>query len=134
MKQSPLTKEELQEQLKAIAKKEEKEIIEKNYPEFKKYEGRFFRQSNNYGCPKKPSDYWWYYTKVIEVRPEDVYDTRGNGITSHFKGWSFQLDKYNQLTVELEKTGYIHSLGQEISQEKFNNAWNKAMENLDKLP
>jgi CCR4-NOT transcriptional regulation complex NOT5 subunit len=45
------TKEQLQKQLDAIAKQEQKEMIEKHYPEFKKLEGAFYKTRNNYSCP-----------------------------------------------------------------------------------
>lgn len=127
------TKEQLQKQLNAIAKQEEKELIEKHYPEFKKLEGTFYKTRNNYSCPEKPSDYWFLYTKITEIKPDDVYDTRGNGVACHFKGWSFQTCKYSNFSVEQEKRGYVHSLGKQITEQEFIEAWNKAMSALDKL-
>lgn len=127
------TKEQLQKQLNAIAKQEEKELIEKHYPEFKKLEGTFYKTRNNYSCPEKPSDYWWLYTKITEIKPDDVYDTRYNGVACHFKGWSFQTCKNGNFSVEQEKIGYVHSLGKQITEQEFVEAWNKAMSNLDKL-
>lgn len=130
---SKLTKEQLKKQLNYITKKEEKEMIEKHYPEFKKLEGTCYKTKNTYGCPKKPSDYWFLYTKITKIKREDVYDTIGNGVTCRFKGWSFQNSKYNNFSVELKKTGYVHSLGKQITEEEFIEAWNRAMSKLDKL-
>jgi hypothetical protein len=127
------TKEQLQKKLNAIAKKEEKEMIEKHYPEFKKLEGKFFKKRNNYSLPKKPSDYWFYYTKVTQIKPEYVYDTRGNGANCFFKGYSFQTCKLGNTTIEKIDTGYVSSLGVEITEKEFNEAWNKLMSSLDKL-
>jgi hypothetical protein len=127
------TKEQLQKQLNAIAKQEEKDIIAKYYPEFKKLEGTFYKVKTSYSCPTKPSDYWWIYTKVTEIKPDDVYNTNGNGVTCHFKGWSFQNCRDGNFSVEQEKIGYVHSLGKQITQQEFIQAWNNAMANLDKL-
>lgn len=127
------TKEQLQKQLDAIAKQEQKEMIEKHYPEFKDFEGRHFKTKNNYSSPEKPSDYWWLYTKVLTIKPEDIYDTGINGIASHFKGYSFQTTKYGNVEIEKNKQGYIHSLGQEITEKEFIEAWNKLMSTLDNL-
>ena len=126
-------KEQLQKQLNAIAEQEEKELIEKHYPEFKKLEGTFYKRINNFSLPKKSSDYWFLYTKVTEIKPEYVYDTRGNGVACYFKGWSFQTDKYGNFSVVQEKSGYVHSLGEQITEQEFLKAWNKAMSDLDKL-
>lgn len=127
------TKEQLQKQLAAIAKQEKEQIIKKYYPEFKKLEGTFYKTRNNYSCPEKPSDYWWVYTKITKIDPKDVYDTRGNGVTSHYTGWSFQTCKYGNFSVEKEKRSYVHSLGKKITEQEFIDAWNKAMSNLDSL-
>jgi len=133
MKKGNPIKEQLQKQLNAIAKQEEKELIAKHYPEFKKLEGKYFKYKNSYSCPEKPSDYWFLYTKITEIKPDDVYNTRGNGVACHFKGWSFQTDKYANISVEKKKTGYVHSLGQEITENEFHSAWDKIIEALNNL-
>jgi len=133
MKKLTLSKEQLQKQLDEIAKKEEQEMIETHYPKFKKFEGKFFKTSNCYSCPEKPSDYWWLYTKITEIKPKDIYNTRGNGVASHYTGWSFQVDKYGQISIEREKSGYIHSLGQEITEKEFNAAWDKMIDKINAL-
>lgn len=127
------TKRELQQQLKAIVEQEHKEMIEKYYPEFKKYEGRFFKVRNNYSRPEKPSDYWWLYKKVVEIKPNNIYDTGSNGVACHYSGWSFETDSYGTFTVSQRNMGYLHSLGEEITEAEFNAAWNKAMDRLDNL-
>lgn len=126
-------KKQLSRELKTIAEQEQKAMVEKYYPEFKKLEGTFWKIRNNYSLPQKPSDYFWLYTKITEVKPEDVYDTGGNGITSHVRGWSFQTCKYGIFTVEKQKAAYAHHLGQQITEEEFNDAWNAAIDSLDKL-
>jgi len=128
-----LSKEDLQKQLNAIAKQEEKEMIEREYPKFKEFEGRCFKTRNNYSCPEKPSDYWFLYTKITSVKKADIYDTRANGPASHYTGWSFQTDKYGRVNVEKEVRGYIHSLDKEISEKEFKSAWNKVIDGLNKM-
>ena len=127
------TKEQLQKQLNAIAWQEKKELIETHYPEFKKFEGRYFKVKNHYGNPEKRSDWWWLYTKVTQINPDDVYDTNGNGVGCHCKGYTFQTCKYGNVEIEKNKQTYIHSLGQEITEKEFVEAWNKLMSNLEKL-
>ncbi len=61
-------KEELQKQLDEIKKQEEKELVDKHYPEFKKFEGKCFKMRNNYSLPEVPSDYWWLYKKVVKIK------------------------------------------------------------------
>lgn len=133
-KNTQITKEQLQKQINAITAQEEKEMIEKHYPKFKKLEGTFYKQKDNYSCHNKASDYWFSYTKVTKIKPTDIYDTKGNGITSRFEGYAFRTDKYGTFSVNKEKIGYVHSLGIQISEQEFNQAWNKAMQNLNKLP
>lgn len=128
-----LTKEQLQKQLNDIAEKENKEMVEKYYPEFKKFEGRYFKYKNNYSCPTKKSDYWFTYTKVVKVSPDDIYDTRGNGVTSRFNGWYFEVDKFGHTSISSIEGGYIHSLDKEITETEFNKAWNKMVDGFEKL-
>ena len=125
-----LTKEQLRAELAKIEQQERKDLIKNEYPNFKKLEGTFWKTRNGYGGGTKK---WWYYTKITKIKPSDVYDTCGNGITSTFEGYTFQTCTYNTFTVEQEKRGYIHSLGEQISESEFNAAWNKAMDELNKL-
>ena len=128
------TKEQLQKQLNAIAKQEEKELIERHYPEFKKLEGTFYKKRTNYGFPEKPTDYWFLYTKITEIKPDDVYaNGNGVGVACHFNGWSFQTCKYGNFTVEQEKKGYVDCLGEQITEQEFIDAWNKTMPSINKL-
>jgi hypothetical protein len=133
LKKELTKKEQLQKELNAIAKQEHKEMIDANYPEFKKLEGRFFKYKNSYSLPEKPSDYWWLYQKVIEIKPEDIY-MGANGPLSHYRGWSFQTDKHGTITIENNKHGYVHGLEKEITEAEFNEAWNKMVERLSNLP
>jgi len=128
-----LSKEELKKQLKLISEKENQELIEKHYPEFKKLEGKCFKNRNNYSCPEKPSDYWWLYTKITEIKPEDLYDTGGNGVACHYKGYSFQTDKDGNVSTQKIDYGYVHSLQKEISEKEFDKAFENMISALNEL-
>ena len=123
-----LTKEQLRAQLVKIEQQERKELIKNEYHNFKKLEGTFWKTRNSYGDGKK----WWYYTKITQIKPAHIYEN-SNGVTSRFIGYTFQTCTYKILTVEKEKTGYIHSLGKQISKAEFNAAWKKAMDGLTTL-
>jgi hypothetical protein len=128
------SKEKIEKQLDKILKDENREMIKLNYPTFKKLEGKCFKTKNFFSCPTRPSDYWWLYTKVLSIKPSDIYDTKStNGITAHFTGYSFQTTKYGNVDIEKNKSGYVHSLDQEITEKEFNTAWNKMMEEIGKL-
>lgn len=127
-----LTKEQLQAQLYAIVEKEQKELFEKHYPKFKKLEGKFFKRRNNFSAPKKPSDYWYVFEKVTSVTPDDLYMS-GSTVFCRCKSWSFQTDSEGAVYIR-HNDGYTHSLGKEISEAEFNQAWNNMIEQLDKLP
>lgn len=133
MKEKTMNKKELLAALAEIEKKEREQMLENYYPEFKKLEGRFFKKQNNYSCPEKKSDYWWLYTKVVSVKPQDVY-LSGSGVASHFSGWTFQTCKYKNVTIEKNAKGYVQNLGDEITEKEFNKAWNDMLLSLAKLP
>lgn len=124
-------KAQLQSELKKIFEAEEKALIEEHYPKFKnKYEGKCFKIRNRYGGDSKG---WWLYVKVTEIKPEDVYDTSGNGVACKYTGWQFQVDEHGNINISKEDFGYCHSLGQLISEGEFNAAWNKMIDLMDKL-
>lgn len=109
-------------------KQPQKEMVEKYYPIFKKkYEGKYFKYDNGYNREQR----WTMYTKVVEIKPEHIYDTRGNEVTSCYNGWNFQTDTNGQITISCEKNGYAHSLQKEISEKEFNEAWNKMIEKIN---
>lgn len=122
-------KEELQKQLRAIAKQEEKELIAKHYPEFKKLVGKFFKIRNTYGSNCKG---WWLYRQVTEIKPPHVYDTRVNGVACLYNGWSFETCTYKHTRIEKIKQGYVHSLGKEITKQEFLTAYNKMLKSIPK--
>jgi len=125
------TKKKLQNQLNAIAKQEEKELIEKNHPIFKaKFEGKYFKTINSYNSTDKG---WWLYIKILEIKPSDVYNSIGNEVTASYHGWSFQTTCYNEIIIDKEKNGYVHSIDMEITEDEFYTAYNKMIASIDKL-
>lgn len=62
------------------------------YPKYKKLEGTVWRVKNNYSCPKKPSDYWWLYCKVLKIHKNGEVDLI-----------RFQMDHKGMLMVEPNK-------------------------------
>ena len=125
-------KEKLQEKLNQIEENERLALQENNYPEIcEKYLGKCFKVRNNYSCPEKPSDYWFLYLKVTEIKKEDVYQT-SNGVSATYSGYSFQTDKYKNVNVRKEN-GYIHYLGEEITQNEFDEAWNKMINRVNSI-
>jgi len=118
-----LTKEELQKQLDVIVKREEKEIIEIHYPEFKLNEGKCFKYRHEQTV---------FYTKVTKIKPSDVYNTYGNGVACRYSGWSFHEDKAGNISIQKENS-YIHCLGKPVSKKEFDNAFKKLIDKLNGL-
>jgi hypothetical protein len=126
------TKEQLQKKLNAIEEQEYKEMIAKHYPEFKKLEGKYFKSKSCYSCPKKPSDYWFVYTKVVSVRPKDIYEI-SNGVSAHLTCITFQSESRDLLIIDTNHKTYAHSLGKEITEKEFMAAWGKLRNKIDSL-
>jgi hypothetical protein len=123
---------ELLKQLKAIEEKEFNEIIEANYPEFKKLEGKYFKYKNCYSCPQKKSDYWWLYSKVVTVEKENLYKS-GENVLATCTCWGFQTDKNGMININPIYETYTHSLGVEISKSEFEKAWKATLNELSLL-
>ncbi len=124
----------LRAELDLIDEKLRKKTIAEYYLTLKrKYEGRCFKYDNGYDSSEK----FWLYTKVCKIEPEDVYDTRGNGVTSYYSGYSFETKIHNgieqEVRVELSKRSYVHILGVEITQKEFDREWNKMLTKLKGL-
>ena len=123
-------KEQLKKQLQKIKDLERKKLIEKHYPKFKKLEGNCYKKKNHYGSPKKPSDYWFTYTKVLEIKEEDIfYDIIDNKVLSRFIGISFDIDKFGIR----QDDSYVHLLGKKITEKEFSKAFNKQLSMAKKL-
>lgn len=96
----------------AIGKIEDRERRATN----RKLIGNTYKCRNNYSCPEKPSDYWWLYIQV------DRLDSDG-----HLKCFSFQTDKYGQITIRPEDHMYGHQFDydnyKKITKAEFKRAW-----------
>lgn len=130
-----VTKKSLQQQLKKITEQEHRAMVAENYPKHKdRFEGKFFKYKNSYSCPKKPSDYWYAYTKVVSIKPDDIYEGHAGVVLSHCTVYCFQIDKYGNLLVEINKKTCTHSLGKEIPETEFNRAFGKIVDLINNLP
>ena len=129
MKTKQPTADQLRNQLAAIIKKEAKDFSEKHYPHFKKFQGAFFKHNDTYGRGST----WHVYVAVTRIKMDDVYDTVGNGPASHYRGWSFQTTPDGHVHIEKNTTGYIHSLGKQISKREFMSAWKKMQKTISRL-
>lgn len=88
---------------------EEKERIEKEWPEWKERGGTFWKFRNSYSCPKDDSDFWWKYLHISNVTQDGLMDTL-----------EFQIDKDGRLTVQEQKRirwnlyhGYVPATAEE---------------------
>jgi hypothetical protein len=126
-------KENLQKQLNEIAKKEWEQKVETHFPKFKKLIGKCFKQRNNFSLPEKPSDYWFLYIKITEIKESYLYDGGENGVYCRYNGWSFETDKNKNIAIERIKKNYVHMLGEEISQEEFNKEWIQLKNSLNEF-
>lgn len=122
-------KEQLQKRLDEIRSQELKQIIDKAYPEFEALIGKTFKKRNCNSLPKKPSDYWWLYSKIISINKDDIY--LGGGykdqleecpVLANCEVLRFQKDKNGKVIVGIERT-YVHNLGKEIPLKNFNKAY-----------
>lgn len=121
-----LNKEELQKQLNKIIENEHDALIEFAYPSFKILEGKYFKFKNSYSSPKNKTDFWFIYTKITKIEKNMLYVTGvGENVLSTYMGISFQTDKYGLHTIKKEATGYVHNLGEEITEKEFIKAWDK---------
>ena len=125
-------KEQLKKQLQEIKDLERKKLIEKHYPKFKKLEGTCYKKKNNYSCPEKPSDYWYEYTKVLEIKEKDIYSNNDHDALSHCIQVSFYTDKYGNFSIRQENS-YVHLLGKKITEKEFNKAFNNQLSRAKKL-
>lgn len=131
--QKPLSKEELQRQLNDIAKKEKEKFIEKNHqPLVDKFVGKFFKQQQSWGGGLR-NKIWYKYTKVLSINPDDVYAIHDDMPTAHCKVYSFQQDAIGDINFCVSTKAYAHNLGEEISEDEFNEEWNRVMDVLSEL-
>lgn len=77
--------------------------LKEDMPAFKKkYLGTCWKYKNSYPCPSKPSDYFWFYTKIIEIIDRN-----------QFKVTTFQDDGNGR--IEFEIRGYYSLFKEHIS-------------------
>lgn len=124
-----MTKEQLQKQLNKIDAQESKDFAEKHYPHFKAFIGKCFKYRNSFGTGKK----WWLYIKVTDIKKGSVYAVHDGSPSCRYNGFSFQTDSYGNMSIEKERNGYFHSLGNQISQAEFTRAFNKVKAKINKL-
>lgn len=83
--------------------------------------GKAFRMRNSFSCPEKPSDYWWYYSKVQSVDSAGMLTV-----------FTFQIDRYGSHDVKVEK--HVYSVyGDSISLAQFNKAWRSFQQSIAKM-
>lgn len=129
------TKEELKRKLEEIEEKERAEIIDAAWPEFEKLIGKCFKYRNSYSCPKNSSDYWWRYTKIVEINKDDLYlgGIDGKQVLANCRAMAFQRDKYGLILINPSERNYVHSLGTEITEQAFNKAWGKIKKQINEI-
>lgn len=79
-----------------------------NYPQLKKYIGKYFKYSNSDSLPKDESDYWFIYYHITSVNK--------NG---EIRAFCFQTDKYGKTTFEQDRMHSAHLLQTEIDEAEF---------------
>jgi hypothetical protein len=91
------------------------------YEENKHLAGKTFRSRNSFSCPEKPSDYWWYYSRVQSVDKAGMLTV-----------FTFQIDRYGRHEVKVEK--HIYSVyGNQIDPMAFNKAWRDFQKKIAKM-
>jgi len=125
-----LTKEELQQQLKAIQTEEDNKIIKEALPYFESFKGKCFKSKDYYSGEKS----WWRYIKVLDVNESCIYVSGGRAL-SNYKGVYFQTDSYGTTTINQEEDGYIHTIEDytEITKEDFNKEVGKMISNVSNI-
>ena len=115
-------------QLSGIREKEWAMLVDKHYPKFKQMEGKCFKCVNSYGQGKD----WTLYKKVVKIEKENLY-MGSNEVLSFFSGWQFEVRNDGGIYVKEIKSGFIHGLGNEITEREFNAAYNKMITLLNKI-
>lgn len=128
-------KEELRKQLSEIEKQERQDLIKAEYPKFELLIGKCFKYKNSYSCPKKPSDYWYMYSKIVSITPNDIYigGISNNEVLSRCIVVTFQTDKYGVININPHYSTYVHSLGEEIGIHEFNKEFDKVIDRIKKI-
>jgi len=76
---------------------EERERIEKLWPEWRAREGTFWKFRNSYSCPQSDDEKWWIYRRISNVTKDGCMDLL-----------DFQIDNDGRLDVrERKRTSWI---------------------------
>lgn len=109
-------------------------LIAENYELFKRqFEGKFFKLRNNYSCPETKEDYWFLYTHITSITEESLYASCDGRVLCHCNGWSFQTDKYGNISISKVENGYTHSVGKEITKKEFDSAYELMLSKIQQL-
>lgn len=77
-----------------------------------KFEGKYFKYRNSFGCPKEEYDYWYIYVKIHEVRDD-----------TSMIGFVFAINKHGELSAKLDKDINQYLCETEITREEFKTAY-----------
>ena len=129
MKKKIVTREEeLQAELNAIKEKKFQERLDVEYPILnEKVSGKFFKLKTGEGSKK-----WYIYSKVGNLKREDMYFVRNNEATASLKGFTFQTNQFKEVIIRTDADLYSHYIGQPISEAEYNKAWNNMMAFINK--
>ena len=123
-------KEELSQQLAEIENQEREQLIKIEYPKFKQLIGKCFKLKTSYSCPEKKSDYWNVYSKIVSIRPDDLYlgGASADKVLAGCKTITFQKNKYGSISIT-----YVHCIGEEISIDEFNKEFENIISIVNRL-
>jgi len=86
--------------------------------------GTCYKYRNSYSCPSKPSDYWWLYMRVDQIK---------DGMLRCFE---FQTDRDGNIRIEQDRAIYDTSLSSEyvkIPLREFAKQWQALKNCLDRM-
>ena len=84
--------------------------------------GKFYKTRNNYSVPKKASDYWWQYERVIRMDE-----------TGFLYTLCFQTDCHGKVFIEPERYAYHMQYGTPISAREFGKAWDALVKSISDM-
>lgn len=128
-------KEELLQQLAEIENQEREQLIKIEYPKFKQLIGKCFKLKTSYSCSGKKSDYWYVYSKIVSIRPDDLYlgGASADKVLARCKTITFQKNKYGSISINPNDDTYVHCIGEEISIDEFNKEFENIISIVNRL-
>lgn len=128
-------KEELLQQLAEIENQEREQLIKIEYTKFEQLIGKCFKFRTSYSSPEKKSDYWYVYSKIVSIRPDDLYlgGASANEVLARCRTITFQKNKYGSIIINPNDYTYVHCIGEEISINEFNQEFENIINILNKL-